>query len=201
MYHLVLKHYLAPHYFMNITYLRPFLRAQIWLTLHWWLPTWQNWQPNAQSHHTPGSPYRLFSGCLNKNRTSTHGTHPCLCGAIQFLPPRTGPVEFDACIISLQALYGFRDRKQPLNSPCRNHKGPVPPHTMPVQDFCKYWLWQFPYVCVSVPYGTLAGPIRALYMSRRIWKILEIPVRGPHDAHTGITPVSLCSPANYSIKP
>ena len=35
-------------------------------------------------------------------------------------------------------------------------------------------------------YGTLAGPARAPYRSRRIWKTLKIPLRGPYDARTGI---------------
>ena len=38
-----------------------------------------------------------------------------------------------------------------------------------------------------MPYGTLASPAKAPYGSRRIWKILKIPVRGPHDARTGHT--------------
>ena len=63
--------------------------------------------------------------------------------------------------------------------------GPVRPHTTPVRDFCQLWLCQFPYVPVRAPYGALAGPTRAPYGSRRIWRTFEIPVRGPYDARTG----------------
>ena len=64
---------------------------------------------------------------------------------------------------------------------------PVRPNTTPVRDFCQSWLCQFPYVSViRAPYGTLAGHARAPYGSRRIWKTLKIPVRGPYDARTGI---------------
>ena len=61
------------------------------------------------------------------------------------------------------------------------------PHTMPVPDICKFWLRQFPLEFVRVPYGTLAGPARALYGSHRIWKTLKILVWGLYDACTGIT--------------
>ena len=60
------------------------------------------------------------------------------------------------------------------------------PYTAPVRDFCQFWMYQFPCVSVRVSYGTLAGPTRAPYGSRRIWKTLKIPLRGPHDARTGI---------------
>ena len=48
------------------------------------------------------------------------------------------------------------------------------------------WLCLFSYVPVNVPYGTLAGPAWSTYGSRRIWKILKIDVRGPHNASSGI---------------
>ena len=72
--------------------------------------------------------------------------------------------------------------------PCRcgTRTGPVSPYTTPVRDFCQLWLCQFSCVSVRAPYGTLAGHALAPYGSRRIWKILKNPVRGPHDAHTGI---------------
>ena len=41
--------------------------------------------------------------------------------------------------------------------------------------FCKFWLCQFPYV--SVPYSFFAGPTRAPYWFRRLWKTLEFPCR------------------------
>ena len=64
--------------------------------------------------------------------------------------------------------------------------GPVRPNTTPVQDFCQFWLCKFHYVSVRLSYDTLVGPTRAPYGSLRMWKTLKIPVRGPHDAHTGI---------------
>ena len=53
-------------------------------------------------------------------------------------------------------------------------------------DFCQLWLCQFPYVSIRAPHSTLAGHAWAPYRSRRIWKTLKIPVRGPYDACTGI---------------
>ena len=55
-----------------------------------------------------------------------------------------------------------------MNSRCGARTGPVRPYTTPVQDFCQFWLCQFP------------------YLSCRIWKTLKIPVRGPYDACMGI---------------
>ena len=55
----------------------------------------------------------------------------------------------------------------------------------PCGIFAKLWWCPFPHVPVRAPYGTLAGPARAPYGSRRIWKTFEIPVRGPYDDHTG----------------
>ena len=72
-----------------------------------------------------------------------------------------------------------------MNSPCGPRTGPARQNTTPVRDFCQFWLCQFPCVSVRAPYGTLAGPARAPYGSRRIWKTLKIPVRGPYDARTG----------------
>ena len=43
----------------------------------------------------------------------------------------------------------------------RVRTGPVRPHTTPVRDFSKFWLYKFPYVSVRVPYDNLAGPARA----------------------------------------
>ena len=81
--------------------------------------------------------------------------------------------------------YGFWDPKQPLNSLCRARTGPVRPNMTPVRDFCQFWLYQFPYVSARVPCDTLAGPTRAPYGSRRIWKTLKIPLRGPYGHRTG----------------
>ena len=52
--------------------------------------------------------------------------------------------------------------------------------------FGKFCLCQFPYESVRMPYGTLAGPARALHGCHKIWKTLKIPMRGRYDARTGI---------------
>ena len=46
------------------------------------------------------------------------------CHAVRILPLRTGPVEFNACIINVRAPYKFRYHKQPMNSPCGTARGP-----------------------------------------------------------------------------
>ena len=146
-----------------------------------------NWLPIQvfvipQSHHTPSM------GCsravLNKNRTSTHGgPYEPSAAPYEFHLPIQGPQSFNACIISLRALYRFRNHKQPVNSLCGDRNvGPVWPHTMPMRDFHKFWLCQFPYVSVKLP-----CPTRALYGSCRVWKTLQIPVWGLYKAHKGIT--------------
>ena len=72
-----------------------------------------------------------------------------------------------------------------MREPHGARTGPLRPHTTPVREFCKFWCCQLPYVPVRAPYGTFAGPARAPYGSRRIWRTFEIPMRGPYDARTG----------------
>ena len=88
--------------------------------------------------------YGLFPGCsravLNINRTSTHGPRAApyeCCLSVR------GPYSFTACIISLWAPYGFRGRKQPVNSPCGDRKGPIRAPYGQIRS------WQFPYVSVN----------------------------------------------------
>ena len=90
-----------------------------------------------------------------------------------------------AWIISLWALYGLRYCKQPWTAQlgtARGQYGLIRLCTKPMQDFCKFWLCQFLDVSTSMSYGTLAGPTQAPYGSHRIWKTLDIPMRGLYDA-------------------
>ena len=137
-----------------------------------------------QSHHTLGPRMGCSRAVLNKIVRPLTGPVRAPCGDIRILSPRTG--SFNTWIISLRAQYGLRDRKQSLNSPCRDRTGPIQPNTTPVWECCKFWLCQFSYLSVRVPYGTLVGPARAAYGSRRIWKTLDIAARGPYDARVGI---------------
>ena len=59
-----------------------------------------------------------------------------------------------------------------MNSTREARKGPVRPPTTPARDFCKF--------------GSRTAPIRVPHGPRRIWKILEIPVRSPSDTRTSI---------------
>ena len=47
----------------------------------------------------------------------------------------------------------------------------------------------------------LAGHARTMYVSRRIWKKMKIPVRGPHDARAAIArvPMESCELFNQTI--
>ena len=133
-------------------------------------------------------------GCFEqKSYIHSRGPVLALCNAIQSLPVRTGPVTFNSCIISLRARTGLQISNslwtahfrtiRGLCGPCST--GPVCPHMMSVRDFCKFWLSQFPYMSVWVPYSTFAGPTWAVDGSCRIWKMLEFPIRGPYDTCMG----------------
>ena len=76
------------------------------------------------------------------------------CGAVQILPPRTGPVQFYKCM-----HYKFTGPVRVWSSLTAPEQ-PVRPNTTPVRDFYKLRLCQFPHVSVRVPYGTLAGAAR-----------------------------------------
>ena len=130
-----------------------------------------------QSHHTPGPRTGYF-----------RAVHRLIWTKI--LHPLTGPVRRrtnfgspyrarNTYIVSLRALYGFRYRNQPVNSPSEDRKwsvrAPYGQIRCPCRIVAKNCLCQFPYVSVRVPQGPC-----------RIWKTLEIPVRGQYDARTGI---------------
>ena len=116
--------------------------------------------------------YGLFLGCF-KQKSYVHSWWRHTNFASSY--------SFSACIIRLWAPYRLRDRKQPVNSPCGDRMGSTWPNTMPMWDFCQFWLCQFPYMSKRVPYGTLAGHTQALNGSHRIWKTLKIPLWGPYD--------------------
>ena len=97
---------------------------------------------------------------------------------MQILPPRTGPVEFKCMHHKFTGPVRFRYCNQPVNSPVR-------PNTTTVWDFCQFWLCQFPYLSVRVPYDTLAGPVRARTDLKNIGDFRWNP----------------WSPANHSTKP
>ena len=129
------------------------------------------------------APYGLLPGysraVLNKNRTSTHGA----C---------TGPVRRRTNCASPYGAHRVlihRTYFDILNSPWTAHAGPYGPRTAKYgarAEFCQFWLYQFPYASIRLSYGAFAGPARAPYGSRRIWKTLKIPLRGPYDARAGI---------------
>ena len=104
------------------------------------------------------------------------------CSAVRILPSRR----------VLMPRTGFEILNSPWTARAGTARGlcgplaaPVWPNTMPLWDFCQFWLYQFPYVYVTVSYGTLAGPARAPHRSRRIWKTLKIPLQGPYGARMG----------------
>ena len=70
----------------------------------------------------------------------------------------------------------IRDRKQPMRGPYGHMWHP-----------CRIFAHSGCFNSLTCPYSTLAGPAWAPYSSRRIWKILEIPMQGPYNAHTSIT--------------
>ena len=77
------------------------------------------WNPNASvtshSRAVPG----LFTGCFEqKSYVHSRGPHGSRTAPNEFCLPVRGPLSFNACIISLRVPYGFRDFKQPVNSPC-----------------------------------------------------------------------------------
>ena len=127
--------------------------------------------------------------------TFTHGPRaaPYDC----CLPVR-GPYSFNACIISLRVPYGFRYRKQPVNSPCGYRKGPARPHTYDARaGFLQI-------LVVSIPLRARNGAARYPCRSRtgtvgygNIRDFGAGPGRHPHGHRTG----SMWSPVNYSTKP
>ena len=95
--------------------------------------------------------------------------------------------------LSLRAPCGFRDCKQPVNSPYGDRKGPVLAPYGQIRRPCGIFAiygWVNSLTLGQFPYGTLAGHARAPYGSRRVWKTL-IPVRGPYEARIGIARGSL----------
>ena len=135
-----------------------------------------------QSHHTPGP----RTSCSLPGLFWTNIVRP-LTGPVRILPPPPPPRPYGARRVLMHALlaYGPRTGFEIVNSPWGARTGPVRPNTTPVWDFCQLWLCQFPYVSVRAPYGY-----------RRIWKTLNIPVRGPCGHRT-----YPWTPANYSTKP
>ena len=143
---------------------------------------------NASVTSHSRAPYGLFPGCFEQKSYVHTGLAQAPCGAVQILPPRTGE-SFNACIISLRALYTFRDCKQAVNSPCGDRKGPYGPRTAK-KDACVGFL---PIMVGSIPLHVHKGNVqhhcgsrRAPYGSCRIWKTLKIPVLGQYDTRTGI---------------
>ena len=144
-----------------------------------------------QSHHTPGSRTGCSRAVLNKNRTSTHGA-------------RTGPVwrrtnfasPYGARRFLMHALqaYGPRTGFDIVTSPWTARegtvRGPCRPRTAKYDDRARF----LPIVVVSIPLRVRRGAVRhpcksharVPYRSRRIWRTLKIPVRGPYDARRGI---------------
>ena len=122
------------------------------------------------------SPYVLLPGCFEqKSYVHSWGPHG----------PRAAPYELCLPVRGPRVLMhptGFDN----LNCPWTARAGPVRPNTTPVRVFCQLWLYQFPYVIVRLSYGAFAGPARAPYGSRRLWKALKIPLRAPYDARAGI---------------
>ena len=93
--------------------------------------------------------------------------------------------------------YKLTRAKLPVHNPCGARTA--------AYDACAGFLQ---IMVVSIPLrvrkgavGTLAGPARAPYGSRRIWRTFEIPVRGPYDARTDTArvrtrPVAWCDHDN-----
>ena len=98
---------------------------------------------NAQFTSHSYAPYGLFPGCsravLKKNCTCIDRacTGPMRCRTNFTFPCRACRVSMHAfcCIISLRTPYRLRYHKQPLNSPCGDHEGPVRPHMTPLRNF------------------------------------------------------------------
>ena len=133
----------------------------------------------TQSHHTPGP----CTGCLRavhglfltKIVRPITGSERAPCGAVRILPPRTGPVDCNACIISLRAPYGFRYYKQPVRGPVR---GPYGPRTAKYDARVGF----LPIMVVSIPLRVSKGAVRHPcgsrtdpYGSRRIRKHCSFP--------------------------
>ena len=106
------------------------------------------------------------------------------------------PVEFDA-------PYGFWDLKQPVTG--RGLAGPVWPNTTPVWDFCQFWFYQFPYVSVTVSYGTLAGPRTGPVGYEKHWRFpcraRTVPVWGTHGVLRIIWPNHKCTTMSSRMGP
>ena len=137
---------------------------------------------SCPSHITFQGPVGLFLGScraiLNRNRASTHGTRT---GPVRRRANFAvwGPSSFNACIISLRAAYSFKDRKQLVNSLCRDRKGSIrDPYG---HKRCLYRIftnsgWVNSLTHQRFPYGTRTTPV---------------------GHRTG----SLWNPVNYLIKP
>ena len=90
----------------------------------------------------------------------------------------------------LTGPYSFGARKQPVNSLCRDRKGPIQPRTAKYDaraGFLQILVMSI-LLCVHKgavrhPCGSHTGP----YEFRRTWKTSDIPVRGLYDARTGIS--------------
>ena len=135
-----------------------------------------------QSHHNPGPVRAVPRLFWTKIVRPLRGPAQAPCVAVRILPPRTGPVEFYCMHYKLTDPYGFWDCEQPV-------RGPYGPRTTKYDARTGF----LPIMVVSIPLRVRKGAVRhpcgsrtGPYGSRRIWKILKIPVRGPYDARTGI---------------
>ena len=68
----------------------------------------------------------MFLGCFEQ-KSYVHSRDPYgfRAAPYEFCLPVQGSESFNACMISLRALYGFRDHKQPMNNPCGDRTGSV----------------------------------------------------------------------------
>ena len=99
------------------------------------------------------------------------------------------------------------DPKQPVNSPCRDRKGPVRAPYGQIQRPCGIFVnsgcinpLRVRKGVVRRPCGSRTGPV--WFRSRRIWKNIEdSPLRAPYDARMGIArvPVESCESFDQTI--
>ena len=131
-----------------------------------------------QSHHTPG-PGRGCSRAVpgrfwTKIVRPFTGPARAPCGAVRILPLRTGPVEFNACIIRLRAPYGLWYPKQPVNSTCGDRKGVIRPNHKTCQAVRgRSMMWAREQQRRKDSYGRVTWPY-----GQQIVRVIKI-VRGP----------------------